>query len=211
MKTNFVLGLTGGIASGKSTVARLLAQLGATVVYSDIVAKQLMQDDNIVQQLVRAFGNTIVDDNNSIIVSTLRELVWSNIENIHKINNIMWPPTILAIQEILDKSKGLIVIESALLFESNLNQIVDLIATISIDDNIRRKRVLDRGDNSIAHLDIILACQLTDAKRESLANIVIYNNGDIDTLHNNTKILFDSLVASISNQLSTHTISDSII
>ncbi|MCL1945375.1 MAG: dephospho-CoA kinase [Firmicutes bacterium] len=192
MKTKLIVGLTGGIASGKTMVGELLKELGAKVIDSDSVARQFLSDRDIVQQLIVAFGIDIVDKHDNIITSKLRELAFASIASVQKINDIMWKPTLKAIEQQLQDAKGIVVVESALLFESGMDKMVDIVITISTLDDIRFKRVHDR-DKTIQYLDIILSSQWTDELRESKANIVVHNNGSHDVLRQNITIIHQSL------------------
>lgn len=191
MNKKFVVGITGGIASGKSTVANIWKDLGATLINSDIVARQFLNDKNIISKLSDAFGDSIIDSDRNIIKPKFRDILFSDINNVKISNAIMWPPTINKISEIIKLSTGLVVLESALLFESGLDIMVDYVVTVSIDSDTRYSRVLSR-DGTTSHIDTILKTQWTDTERERHSNVIIHNNGSLEDLKKNATIVYNS-------------------
>ena len=192
MKTKFVVGLTGGIASGKSTVAQVFKILGAEVVDSDRVARTFLSDKEIVAQLVEAFGSKILNSNGEISRKDLKEVAFSSLQNVQELNKIMWSPTKNEIANVISGLTGIVVLESALLFESGLDAFTDFDITVSVTSQIRLSRLLDR-DKTLLHVDTILKSQLTDEQRERKANLILNNNLDLAQLEKNATIAFCAL------------------
>jgi len=187
-----LVGITGGIGSGKTTAAKYIEQLGYPVIYTDYLAKVVMNtNENVKLALINEFGNEIYNDNGEINAAKLSEIVFDiNSEDnvkLTRLNQIVHPPTIELmmeeIEKLLEKGEKLIFVESALIYEAGLEDGFDYIVVIDADEKKRIERTAKRlklSDEKIRKRD----CQQfsTEYKR-NMADFVIENNGDIDQLY----------------------------
>jgi len=181
MDKKLIVGLTGGIASGKTTVAEIFRSLGAYVIDADVVGHQVLKNDLCVkQELLTTFGNAILDGKGSISRSKLGCLVFDNREHLETLNQIIHPPIIEAINnDIRDKSSSeeysLIVVDAALLIELNLTHMVDVVVLVHADEDVQIQRLLQRGLSRDEALKRIRS-QMPSQQKKQFSNHVIYNN-----------------------------------
>jgi dephospho-CoA kinase len=189
MKKNIKIAITGGIGSGKSVVSNIVQQLGYPVINADDIAKELMQsDDSIKKRILKAFGKESYTDN---IPNTkyLAEKVFSNKENVQKINAIMHPVTIKKIEE-LSKNYFLkhkvVFVESALVYEAKLDKSFDFIILIYSDKKIRIERSAKRSNITETEIKRRMESQIPDDKKKERVHFVIENNSSVEDLKSRT-------------------------
>jgi len=156
------IGLTGGIGSGKTTVAKIFETLGVPVYYADDVAKQLMQEDNVLKQsIINIFGKDSYTTDGKLNRSYLSSTVFSNPHQLERLNAIVHPATIQHAEQWMQQQQAPYVIkEAALIFESGSQSILDYVIGVYAPqalriqrtikrDNIDKDKVLQRMQNQI--------------------------------------------------------------
>jgi len=174
------IGLTGGIGSGKTTIANYLASLGIPVYIADDAGKKVMQQQEIIKAIQQKFGSDIVEEN-QLNRARLAEIVFNNPDQLKELNAIVHP----AVRE--DYKKWLaehtdapfLVYESAILFESGSYKDFDYVITITAPLEVRVARVLQRDDTEREQVMKRINAQWTDDQRVSKSDFVI-ENIDID-------------------------------
>jgi dephospho-CoA kinase len=187
------VGLTGGIGSGKSTVAKVFEVLGIPVYYADDEAKRLMnEDETLRQQLIKNFGKeTYVDD--KLNRSHVAALVFNNKEKLELLNSLVHPVTIAdAVQWFSKQSAPYVIKEAALLFESGTAEGLDFIIGVTAPETLRIKRVMDRDGVSAEEVKRRINNQIQEHIKMRLCDFV---------LHNNEQELLMSQVLKIHNEL----------
>ena len=178
-----VVGLTGGIGSGKSLVASILSELGVPVLDLDEVGHQVTAPDSEgLAMLIRQFGDEILHGN-QLNRKRLAEICFASSAKTEQLNNIVHP--LIWQQEEHWKSRQdapYVLIEASVLIESKGYGRMDHLVVVMADLTTRRERVLQRSGMSEAMFASIIARQCDDADRLRLADDVIDNNGDIDSL-----------------------------
>jgi len=192
MTTDFY-GLTGGIGAGKSTVAKMFADLGVPSLDLDKVGRELLDEKNIQQQLVQAFGSSIMQDN-AINRETLRTIAFQSKTNTLALNNIMHPAIRDAEMTWRNKqTTPLAIIEASVLIESGGVQRMHGLIVVFADEDIRKQRVLKRPNFNAETFDNIVKQQTTDDIRKGLADMVIENNKDLSHLQEQVYHLYNRL------------------
>lgn len=189
-----IIGLTGGIGSGKTTVARFIEEFGFPVYYSDDRAKSIVNDNEALKSEIRAvLGDHAYDSNGQYDRKFVAEKVFSDAELLHQLNEIIHPAVRLDFEDwIKRQSKYLIFKETALLFELKLNQQCDRSLLVTAEDNIRIKRVMDRDGKTYREIQAIMEKQMPEKEKIKLADCIIYNNSDLEDLKEQTeRIVFD--------------------
>jgi len=190
---SFVLGLTGGIASGKSVVAEMLKKHGARIIDADILAKiAIKTGSDGERQILEAFKTADRKE--------LRKIAFKSKANSDKLDSITHPIIIRLIKEELKKQKedttdSVIVLVAPLLFECNLHLICDQTWQLSATADIRIKRATERDNVSIKDAEAIMRRQMPDHRREDLADKVIHNNGTLEELDSLISVLFPPFAA----------------
>lgn len=171
-----IIGLTGGIGSGKTTIANYFKSLGIPVYIADDEAKKVMQLPEIHSQIKLEFGKNVFE-NDLINTSKLAKLVFNNPEKLKKLNKIVHP----AVKKHFDnwvlqhKESPLVIKEAAILFESGSYQYCDKIITVVAPIETRIKRVMERDQTSRENVLDRINSQWTDDQKTSKSDFVITN------------------------------------
>jgi len=174
------VGLTGGIGSGKSTVAKVFEVLGIPVYYSDEASKRLMNTDNDLKHaILETFGpDTYVDG--KLNRAYLAAIVFSDKEKLSRLNALVHPATILDGERWMAQQKGPYAIkESSLLFEAGMQGQFDKIIGVSAPDPLRTKRVMERDGITAEEVRKRMRNQIQVSIKMLLCDVVILN----DNLH----------------------------
>lgn len=188
-----VAGLTGGIGSGKSTVARLFELMGCLLFESDAVAKDIYFDPEIREQVKALLGEKAYLSDKAIDKSYISSKIFTHKLLLQQLNEIIHPAVIKKSTLFVDANPGKIVIkETALLFEAKLEKHVDKIILVVADDETRIKRVMQRDGLSRDAVVQKLNSQLPQEENIKKANYIIYNN-DSDLLIPQVVMVCDKL------------------
>jgi len=177
-----IVGLTGGIGSGKTTVARLFEALGVPIYIADEEAKTLMQNSKIIQQeLIQLLGKSCYVDgqlNRSFIASK----VFNDQSLLQKINAIVHPKVAEHFERWVSKQDAPYVIkEVAILFETKSQDQFDLIITVTAPTETRIQRVIDRDQKTKEDIESIINNQLPEAQKMSQSHFIIHNKSLLET------------------------------
>ena len=173
-----LIGITGGIGSGKSTVSEIFKYLGYKIYNSDLRAKELIKEPAIKDKLINAFGDKILR-NDILDKELLSEIIFENRSALKKINSIVHPEVKKDFKNWVKKnSKNKILFkESALLIESETYTELDKIILIIADKDLRVSRVLKRDKNrSKKEIDAIIDNQVDEKEAIKHADIIIEND-----------------------------------
>jgi len=142
------IGLTGGIGSGKTTVAKIFETLGVPVYYADDVAKQLMQEDNVLKQsIINIFGKDSYTTDGKLNRSYLSATVFSNPHQLERLNAIVHPATIQHAEQWMQQQQAPYVIkEAALIFESGSQSTLDYVIGVYAPQALRMQRTIKRDN-----------------------------------------------------------------
>jgi dephospho-CoA kinase len=175
--------LTGGIGSGKSTVADFLDELGAYVIDSDQLARDVVERGTPgYEAVLAAFGDGILTDG-EIDRAKLAEIVFKDAVARATLESIIHPLVRDAAEKMVKSlpADAVVINQIPLLVETDGAKRFDFVITVSADEDIRRRRLIERGMKEY-EITKRLAAQVNDAAREAIANSIIRNNGSIDEL-----------------------------
>ena len=177
------IGLTGGIGSGKSTVANLFKALGVPVIDADVIAHRLTQPgEPATQQILAAFGPEIADDE-GIDRKRLAQRIFSNPPERQRLEAILHPLVRTAMQqEVRQVQAPYCLLIIPLLIEAGQRDLVDRVLVVEADDSIRIRRVQARDGRSEAEIRAIQANQASRAACRAAADDIIQNDGDLEEL-----------------------------
>ena len=172
-----VIGLTGGIGSGKTTIAGFFKQNGVPVYIADDGAKKVMQSAEIINEVKLTFGESLFD-NDVLNRPKLAEIVFNNADKLAKLNSIVHPAVKRDFELWLSQHQEyeFVIYESAILFESGRYIECDYIVTVTAPIEIRIERVLKRDNTTRENVLNRMKMQWDDEKRISLSNFVINNS-----------------------------------
>jgi len=176
--------LTGGIGSGKSAVSHYLESLGVPVIDADMLARQIVEPGSPALDEIRAgFGENLVDSNGMLDRAALRRIVFEQPEQRRRLEAILHPRIIQAMQAWLGRQTApYAVMVIPLLFETGLNHIADRVLVVDCEESLQIARVKARDALSDEQIGRILDAQADRATRLRGADDVIENNGDLQEL-----------------------------
>lgn len=189
-----IIGLTGGIGSGKTTVARFIEDCGFPVYYSDDRAKTIVNDNSELKQRIKdLLGDDSYDENGLYNRKFVGEKVFNDDELLSQLNAIIHPAVRLDFEDWVNRqSKYLVFKETALLFELKLHVQCYKSLLVTAEDNIRIKRVMDRDAKTYRQVESIMENQMPEKEKIKMADYIIYNNSNIDDLREQTeRIIFE--------------------
>ena len=194
-----VIGLTGGIGSGKSTVSQFLMELGAVIIDADKVGHEaFLPDTPAWHDVTTAFGQDIIAPSGEIDRNKLGEIVFNDPESLSRLNRIMHPRMYdmmrAQIEEHRKQGVAVIVIEAAILIEANWQSMVDEIwVTVTPEETVIKRLKEQRGLDE-EQTKARIRSQLANDERRKHADMVINNNGDLDEIRVKVTALWDKLV-----------------
>lgn len=173
-----VIGITGGIGSGKSTVCKVFKLLGVPVFEADIVAGKLINSNSEIRnELVQLFGNDIYSTDKKLNRKKLAELIFNSDVLLEKVNNIVHPAVRNEFLNWIKQQKPAYVIhEAAILFESGFYKMMDFTILVSASEELRLERVMMRDNISREQVMARMAKQWTDAEKRKLATLELVND-----------------------------------
>ena len=178
----FVIGLTGGIGSGKSTVASIFANLGIRVINADQLARDVVEHGSpALATIVERYGNDILQEDGSLNRSELREIVFTNVSEREWLEQLTHPLIAQLIKDQLQAvSSPYTILESPLLIETNQKELVDRILVIDIVEETQLQRTLARDDSAQATIKAIINSQIPREQRLEAADDVVDNSGNLE-------------------------------
>ena len=194
-----VIGLTGGIGTGKSEAARQLEALGASIINADEVGHEAYTPNTEAwEQVVAAFGDGILQEDGEIDRRKLGTLVFSDAGQLAKLNQIMHPRMARMVADKVEvlrsQGVGVVVVEAALLFEAGWDSLVEEVWVTDSPDQIVIERLKQRNGLSEAEARKRISTQMDRAERLEKSDIVIDNSGDMAGLESAIKELWNSRV-----------------
>jgi len=178
------IGLTGGIGSGKSTVASLFANRGVPVIDTDVIAHDLTrQQAEGYRRIVEAFGNKFIGPGGDLDRPALRQLIFSNKTDRERLEAILHPLIREEVRRRLEKSQApYIVIVVPLLVEAGFSDLVDRILVVDVDEETQIRRAQTRSALPESEVRAIMQAQLDRQSRLSAANDVLKNLDNLEGL-----------------------------
>jgi len=180
-----IIGLTGSIASGKSTVSQLLKEKGYAIIDADIVARLVVEPgSNTLKEITNQFGSEVLHADGTLNREALGTMIFHNPVKRKQLNELMHPAIRNEMLKQRDemKNQGLetIIMDIPLLFESRLQHFVEKILVVSVSEEIQLERLIKRNSLSKEEAEIRIKSQLPVSEKEKGADAVIYNNGSIE-------------------------------
>ncbi|MBD3904588.1 dephospho-CoA kinase [Chryseobacterium sp. Ch-15] len=189
-----IIGLTGGIGSGKTTVAKFIEEFGFPVYYSDDRAKDIVNDDEDLKiKIKELLGSDAYDKDGIYDRKFVAAKVFNDKELLQSLNQIIHPAVRLDFEDWVKKqTKYLVFKETALLFELKLHKQCYRSVLVTAEDNLRIKRVMDRDGKTYREVQSVMEKQMPEKEKIKLANCIIYNNTNLDDLKDQTeRIVFE--------------------
>ncbi len=184
-----LIGITGTIGSGKSYIGKLIESIGYKVYDSDDFVKEAYQNNQILQLLeeeFECFNNGVFDK------TKLKEILIKDKKNIDKLNYIIHPYVIRRIKE-TSNTDELVFVQIPLLFECNLEFICDATVCVNVDNKLKETRLLNRDKENYEFIKYLESLQFTQEKKSLLADFIVVNDCDDETLIKRLKSIIDKI------------------
>ncbi|MDD3049554.1 MAG: dephospho-CoA kinase [Candidatus Cloacimonetes bacterium] len=178
--TKVLIGITGGIASGKSVVSDWFKRKGYLVIFADKISHELLNNKDLIHHLRFSFGDNILQKNGCVDRRKLADIVFTDKNNLMKLNKIMHPVIIDEINNrITNSPEKIIFLEIPLLFEINIERYFDCIIYIFCPEMIRIKRLMKRNNYTKKEAILRIASQMSDQDKMNRSDIILYNDKDL--------------------------------
>jgi dephospho-CoA kinase len=194
-----VIGLTGGIGTGKSEVARIFQELGAVLINADQIGHQAYTPHSeIWQEVVKAFGEEILQPNGEIDRKKLGSIVFADPDQLTRLNQIMHPRmarmVAQQVQELREQGADVVVVEAALLFEAGWDSLVGEVWSTESPENLVIKRLQSRSGLSQEEAKKRIDSQMSAEERKSRSQVLVDNSGDLIELERVVRSIWDRRV-----------------
>jgi len=198
MSRFYVAAITGRSGSGKSYASEYLANAGVPVIDGDVVARQVVQKGSrCLQELTKAFGKEILQEDGSLNRQLLAEICFSNPDDRDRLNRITHPHIIKVITKEFDnlreQGKGYCVVEAAALVESGLYSICDKVIMITSLEQLQIQRIMKRDSITEQQARTRLSSQLASDEVKNICDMIISNNGTLEEFNSKLDMLAKQL------------------
>jgi len=190
------VGLTGGIGAGKSTVADMFSKLGAVVIRSDELARQVIEPNTPgFQKVLSRFGNQILQENGSIDRQKLAQIVFNDQNSLKDLEEIIHPLVRNKTNELIESQtqETIVVNEVPLLLEKKMEKMFDFLVVVISSEKNRINRLQKRGISE-PEAKKRMSLQVSDEARKSSADFLITNDGNIDQLEADVAKVWQALL-----------------
>ena len=191
-----VIGLTGGIATGKTTVSNYLKELGYPVIDADVVARQVVEPGTKgLRMITDTFGEKVLTSDGQLDRQQLAQLVFTSSEQLQQLNRILQPIIRERIQEPISTSKDpVVVIDVPLLYEQHYEDLCDVVMVVSAQPQQQLERLMNRNHLTMDEAKNRVASQMPLSSKERLADVVIDNNGSVEETRQQVKRWLNQVV-----------------
>jgi dephospho-CoA kinase len=193
-----VIGLTGGMGSGKSTASQYLTELGAIIVDADKIGHEVYQPNTTLwRQLIKIFGNQILASDNTIDRKKLGAIVFGNPELLKKLDSLVLPTMFQIAKKRIEEARKqgvkVVILDAPTLFESKWDPLVEEVWVVVADEANVIKRAMARTGLPEEQVRSRMSAQMSNEERIKRANTVIHNNGTVEDLRKKVKELWSKL------------------
>jgi len=195
----YKIGITGGIASGKTTASNYLKNKKNVFVFNaDKESKKYLKNSHSLQKkIIHTFGQSVVKDNN-LDLKLLAEKAFADKINHKILNGIMWPEIFMLIsntyKELRDTNYKIFIVDAAVIFEANFNSFFDKNVLVTAKKAVRIERAVSRRNLPLESIQNRISLQMSENAKKKLADYVITNNASIDTFYKKLDALYSNLI-----------------
>ncbi|GAA1170156.1 dephospho-CoA kinase [Nesterenkonia xinjiangensis] len=192
-----LVGLTGGIASGKSAVSARMAERGALVIDADVLSRYALQPGGAaLAEVVEAFGESVLQPDGALDRAALGAVVFGDPKDRERLNRIVHPRVRQQARALRERAEpGSIIVEDIpLLVETGQSDRFDVVVVVRAPQKERIRRIVEDRDSTEADARARIEAQATDAQRVAAADVVLDNSGTLEELHDQVDDLMDRLL-----------------
>lgn len=189
----FVMGLTGNISCGKSSVSKMLASRGAIIVDADLLSREIYEYDDVLEEMKRSFPEALV--NGRVDRRVLAEIVFSDKTRLEDLNRISHKKIYELVCQSLERNRDrdLVVIDAALLLEAKFDSLADKLVLVYCNEKVQLDRLMKR--DSISSEDALkrIRSQMSQEDKKKMVDYLIDNSGDLEVLENEVEKLIKEI------------------
>jgi len=197
-----IIGLTGGIVSGKSTVARMFKDLGAKIVDADKLGhKVILPQGTAYKRIIEVFGQDILQKDQTINREKLGKIVFAKQNLLKKLNKITHPEIIKLIKKEINlakdnskEEKKILIIDAALIYETKIDRLMDKIIVVCLDEEEQLKRLIKRNNLSEKEALQKIKSQIPLKEKIEIADYVIDNSNSLDKTKEQAERIWQELI-----------------
>ncbi len=190
-----IIGLTGNIGCGKSSLSAIFIQEGIDIVDADIVARQIFEDKELLNKVFETFGPTIKNEDNTLNRKALGSIVFNDDKELVKLNNLTHPAIrkkiLNEIENLRTENKKIIVLDAALLIESDYLKHIDKLLLVTCDEEVQIERIKNRDNCTREEAISRIKSQMSQSEKEKYADYIIDNTGTFDELKEKASIFMN--------------------
>lgn len=192
-----ILGLTGGIGSGKSTVSKIFLSMGIKVFDADLIAKDILETEEVKEEIKEKLGKEFINlKSNSVDKKLLKKEIFNNPKKLEVLNGIVHPKVVDIYRKEYLKFKDIkeiVIFDIPLLFEVKLEKYCDKVIVVDIDPEVQIERIRKRDNIDIGLIKKIIGTQIPRENRNLKADIVVENNGTLEELKQKIKEIINEI------------------
>ncbi len=194
-----IIGIVGGMCSGKSTAARELGKLGCAVIDADEIAHQLLDNSDVREKVVQVFGEEVLDKEGKVSRAELAKTAFSDADELALLTEILHPPALERVEELIGRYEGeqgvkAIVLDMPLLVEVEWEKKCDYVIFIDCEDRKRLERGQKTGVFGVEELKKRENLQISLDKKKHIADNVVDNNSDLSSLSKQIANIFSEIM-----------------
>ncbi|RMH74740.1 MAG: dephospho-CoA kinase [Calditrichaeota bacterium] len=195
-----IVGITGGIGTGQTTVAKMFEKFGAKVIHADDIARRVVEEDREVKAEIRqAFGNEVFTRNGHVNRKKLAQIVFEDEAKTHRLNQIVHPRMVSRIVDELEEARDsgkypMIAIDAALIYEANLEQMFDAVVVVTARLKDRIQRIRERDGLSEKEIRDRISRQIPVEEKVKWADYVLRNTADLKELEKHARRVYQLIL-----------------
>ena len=187
-----IIGITGGIGSGKSTVSKYLRERGYDVIDADEIARSLADDEHVLSEIRDYFGDDVIGKDGTLDRKRMAQIVFSDVRKKEMLESIITSRVIAEVSRIIGNYRSgakqaplgnLVFLDAPTLFETGADRLVEEVWLVTCDMKLRLERAARRDQDSKENLEARIAAQMPDDDKAEMADVVIFNNGSKEELY----------------------------
>ena len=190
-----VIGLTGNIGCGKSSLSDIFISEGINIVDADIIARQIYDDEKMLNKVYEIFGTDIKNSDGSLNRKALGRIVFNDDEKLIQLNKLTHPVIRQKVSDQIDEyknqNKEIVILDAALLVESDYLNFIDKLLVVTCKENIQIERIKNRDNCSTDDALSRIRSQMSQKEKVKYADYIIDNSGTIDELRDKAFIFMD--------------------
>ena len=200
-----VVGLTGGMASGKSVVSKTLRDLGLSIIDADLIAREMVKPNKAgYRDIVDHFGKGILNPDQTINRRRLAKIIFSDPEERERLNSLLHPRIVKEIKRRIEnfkeKGEGMVIVDAALLIAAGQLPLVDKLIVVIVSKRLQIKRLAQRDHLTEKEARERIATQMPLSEKMKLADYVVNNSGSVKKTIKRTKEVYSQLCLTITNK-----------